>query len=79
MKLIIWKNKNNQHDDQPRWRIASLGLGKGDLCMGSTPQRHWLTLSLRRSIYRFRTEPRKWWACLLGVEVSYKQSQQSLF
>jgi hypothetical protein len=74
MKVIIWKKKNNQYDDQPRWRIASVGYGKGNLCMGNAPHRHWLTISLRRAICRFRTEPRKLWACILGLEISYKQS-----
>lgn len=74
MKLIIWKKENNRHDSQPRWRIASFGFGKGYLCMGNTPHRYWITLSLRRTLVRFRSEPRKWWVCFFGLEVSYKGS-----
>ena len=76
MKLIIWKYRNNMLDDQKdRWRVFSVGYGKGTKCMGGKPHRHWITFSLRNRLFRFVTNsiPKQFWICLIGLEISYKR------
>ena len=74
MKILIWKKDDNIYDEHPRTRIASIGLGKGNVRMRNFSHGCWLTISHRRALCRFRTEDRNWWLCILGLELSYKTS-----
>lgn len=77
MNIHFWRKESNCYDDQKdRIRIATLAF-----CKGFTPNanskkyyRNFLTVSLRNRIFNFRKEPRKFWLCIAGIEVSYKQT-----
>jgi len=77
MNIHFWSRESNRYDDQKdRLRIATVAF-----CKGFTPNanskkyyRNFLTVSFRNRFFRFNKEPRKFWVCIFGVEISFKQT-----